>query len=80
MLGLKSYCTGIQHNNSNHAIAGRQEIPPLMFIKNHLIYQTLTINDMQIGVEAPPHIQEYIMKNESFSRSGNTYCGEGGDN
>ena len=72
MLGLKSYRTGIQHNNSNHAIVGRQEVPPLMFIKNHLIYRTLIINDMQIRVEAPPYIQEYIMKNESFSRSGDT--------
>ena len=72
MLGLKSYRTGIQHNNSNHAIAGHQEVPPLMFIKNHLIYQTLIINDMQKRVEAPPDIQEYIMKNESFSRSGDT--------
>ena len=34
---------------------------------------------MQIRVEAPPEVQEYIMKNESFSRSGDTYRGEGGD-
>ena len=24
-------------------------------------------------------VQEYIMENETFSRSGNTYCNEGGD-
>ena len=34
---------------------------------------------MQIRVEAPPEVQEYIMKNESFSGSGNIYHGEGGD-
>ena len=34
---------------------------------------------MQVRVEAPPDVQEYIMKNESFSRSGDTYHGEGGD-
>ena len=79
MLGLKSYCAGIRCNNSDHAIAGRQAVAPLMFIGNHLIYQTLIINDMQIRVEAPPEVQEYIMKNESFSRSGDTYRGEGGD-
>ena len=66
MLGLKSYRAGIRCNNSDHAIAGRQAVAPLMFIGNHLIYQTLFINDMQIRVEAP-------------TRSGDTYCGEEGD-
>ena len=33
---------------------------------------------MQIWVDAPPEVQEYI-KNESFSRSDNICCGEGGD-
>ena len=65
--------------NSGHAIAEHQAVAPLMFIGNHLIYQTLVINDMQVRVEAPPEVQEYIMKNESFSGSGNTYHGEGGD-
>ena len=64
--------------NSGHAIAEHQAVAPLMFIGNHLIYQTLVINDMQVRVEAPPEVQEYIMKNESFSGSGNTYHGEGG--
>ena len=56
MLGLKSYHAGIRHNNSDHAITGRQAVAPLMFIGNHLIYQTLFINDMQIRVEAPPDV------------------------
>ena len=79
MLGVKSYCAGIQCDNSDYAIAGCQTVVPVMFIGNHLIYQTLIINDMQIRVEAPPEVQECIIKNESFSRSGNTYHGEGGD-
>ena len=56
MLGLKSYRAGIRCNNSDHAIAGRQAVAPLMFIGNHLIYQTLFINDMQIRVEASPEV------------------------
>ena len=78
MLELKSCCAGIQHNNSDHAIAGRQAVAALMFIGNHLIYQTLMITNMQIRVEVPPEAQ-YIMRNEPFSRSGNTCCGEGGE-
>ena len=65
--------------NSDHAIAGRQAVVPLIFIENHLIYQNLIVNDMQIRVEAFPKVQEYIMKNESFSRSGDTYRGVEGD-
>ena len=34
---------------------------------------------MKINIEAPLEVQEYIIKNESFSRSCNTYCGEVGD-
>ena len=33
---------------------------------------------MKIRVEAPSEVQEYIMKNKSFSRSGNIYNGERG--
>ena len=32
MLGLKSYCAGIQCNNSDYAIAGCQTVAPLMLI------------------------------------------------
>ena len=78
LLGLNIYCAGIWCSNSDYAIAGHQAVAPLMFIENHLIYQTIIVNDMKIRVEAPSEVQEYIMKNKSFSRSGNIYNGERG--
>ena len=46
-LGLKCYHAGIRHNNSQHAMAGRQAIAPFMFIGNHLIYQTILLYGMK---------------------------------
>ena len=34
MLGLKSYRAGIRRNNSDHAVAVRRAVAPLMFIEN----------------------------------------------
>ena len=61
------------------ALAGRQKVTPIMFIGNHMIYRDIIANDMKIRVEAPDDIKDYILKNESFSRSGDKCKGEGGD-
>ena len=60
-------------------MARRQAIAPLMFIGNHLIYQTILSNDMKERLECPKEVYDFITGNESFSRSGNEYRGEGGD-
>ena len=78
-LGLKCYRAGIRCNNSQHAMAGRQAIAPLMFIGNHLIYQTILLNDMKEQLEAPKEVYDFITGNVSFLRSGDEYKGEGGD-
>ena len=52
-LGWKCYSAGIRCNNSQHAMAGRQAVTPLMFIGNHLIYQAILLNDMKERLEAP---------------------------
>ena len=78
-LGLKCYHAGIRRNNSQHAMAGRQAIAPLMFIGNHLIYQTILLNDMKERLEAPKEVYDFITGNKSFSRSGDEYRGEGGE-
>ena len=78
-LGLKCYRARIRHNNSQHAMAGRQAITPLMFIGNHLIYQTILLNDMKGQLEAPKEVYDFMTGNKSFSRSGDEYRGEGGD-
>ena len=51
-------------------MAGRQAITPLMFIGNHLIYQTILLNDMKGQLEAPKEVYDFITGNKSFSRSG----------
>ena len=60
-------------------MAGRQAIALLMFIGNHLIYQTILLNDMKERLEAPKEVYDFITGNESFSRSGDEYRGKGGD-
>ena len=78
-LGFKCFRSGIRPNNSRFALAGRQKTAVLMFIGNHHIYKELIVSDMTIRVQAPEVVQNYIERNESFSRSGNEYRGEGGD-
>ena len=63
-LGLKCYCAGIRCNNSQHAMAGRQAVAPLIFIGNHLIYQTILLNDMKERLEAPKEVYDFITGNE----------------
>ena len=63
MIGLKSYRAGIRCNNSDHAIGGLQTLALLMFIRNHLIYQTLIVSDMHIRIKAPS-VHESINKQE----------------
>ena len=43
-----------------------------MFIGNHHIYKFLVVNDMKTGVQATKEVADYISRNESFSRSGDT--------
>ena len=79
MLGLKCYRSGIRRNNSLYALSGRQKVAPLMFIGNHGIYRSLLLNDMRVRVTAPEEIRKFMSANESFSRSGDHFRGEGGD-
>ena len=60
-------------------MAGRQAVAPLMFIGNHLIYQTILLNDMKEQLEVPKEVYDFITGKKSFSRSGDEYRGEGGD-
>ena len=78
-LGLICYRVGIMHNNSQDAMARGQAVTPLMLIGNHLIYQTILLNDMKERPETPKEVFEFITGNKSFSRSGNEYRGEDGD-
>ena len=41
--------------------------------RNHLIYQTILLNDIKEGLEAPKEVYDFIPGNESFSRSGDEY-------
>ena len=50
-----------------------------MFIGNHHIYKFLVVNDMKTGVQATKEVADYISRNESFSRSGDTLRGQDGD-
>ena len=78
-VGSKCYRAGIRYNNLQHAMTGRQAIAPLMFIGNHLIYQTILLNDIKKRLEVPKEVYDFITGSKSFSRSGNEYGGEGGD-
>ena len=72
-LCLKCYHAGIRRNNSQHAMAGRQTITPLMSIGNHLFHQTILLNDMKKPFEAPKEVYDFITGNKSFLRSGDEY-------
>jgi hypothetical protein len=50
-----------------------------MYTGKHPIYQTLLVNDMTVRVNAPQEVKDYIAKNESFSRSGDSCRGEGAE-
>ena len=79
MLGLKCARSGARRNNSDFLVAGRQKAAKIMFFNRHDIYRPIIVHDMEIRVLAPPEVKNYIVQNESFSRSGDTYRGEGGD-
>ena len=68
----------LKRNNSSQASAGKQKVSPIMFWNYH-IYKSLIVNDLKIRVQAPKEVAGYISRNESFSRSVDTLCGEGGD-
>ena len=48
-------------------------------MSKHDIYRPILHHDMKIRTLAPPEIRSYIEENESFSRSGDSFRGEGGD-
>ena len=79
LLGVKLYRAGIRRNNSDYALAGRQKVVPIFFLGKHQIYKPLVHNDMKIRVTAPDDVESYLKSNESFSRSGDSSKGEGGD-
>ena len=79
MLGLKCYRSGVRRNSSKHLIAGRQKAATIMFFDKHDIYRPILVHDMKLRVLAPDQISTYISQNESFSRSGDQFRGEGGD-
>ena len=37
------------------------------------------VNDMKIRVQAPKEVADYISRNQSFSKCGETLCGNGGN-
>ena len=78
-LGLKCFRSGIRKNNLLRALARKQKVSPIMFIGNHHIYKFLVVNDMKTGVQATKEVADYISRNESFSRSGDTLRGQDGD-
>ena len=63
-LALERFRASIRHNNSRFAFDGRQNVAPIMFIGNHMIYRDIVVNDMQITVEDPDDINKFITKNE----------------
>lgn len=79
MLGFKCARSGARRNSSQHLIAGRQKACKFMFLNRHDIYRPIIAHDMKMRVLAPDQIKDYISQNETFSRSGDSYRGEGGD-
>lgn len=77
--GVHCHRSGVRCNNSEAIVAGRQTVAPLFYCNNHYIYQKILLSDMTKRVEAPEELKKYITDNESFSRSGDPFRGEGGD-
>ena len=50
-----------------------------MFTGNHFMYKSSIVNDMQIRVQAPKEVADYISRNESFFKSEENLGREGGD-
>ena len=63
---LKCFRAGTHRNNSLFALAGRQNVAPITFIGNHMIYRDIVVNNTQVRVEAPDDINKFIVRNESF--------------
>lgn len=76
---FKLFRGGVRKNNSSSMLAGRQALCPLMYAGKHPIYQKILYNDMVVRVCAPEILKEYICRNESFSATGDSTKGEGGD-
>ena len=78
-MGILAFRCGVRKNNHKVMLAGRQEVAPIMFIGKHRLYRKLLVRDMQIRIEAPTEIKDYMERNEAFSKSGDTTRGQGGD-
>ncbi|XP_061196610.1 uncharacterized protein LOC133204882 [Saccostrea echinata] len=78
-LSLVFFRAGTRRNNSSVMLAGRTKFANLFYGLNMTHYQEIEFKDLRMRVLAPEDIKQFITNNESFSASGHTSKGEGGD-
>lgn len=79
MLALFVFRAGVRRNNNKYLLAGRSKFTNLFYGLNMTMYQEIEHKDIQCRVLMPDQLRQYVNQNESFSVSGHTSKGEGGD-
>lgn len=79
VLAIFVFRCGVRRNNAEYIMAGKCKFMKLFYGFNHTFYQEIIYRDMKTRVLAPPSVQEFLQRTESFSVSGHPSKGEGGD-
>ena len=79
LLSFRLYTEAVRKNHSLRMIGARIQIAPLFYSFHHPKYQQLHLRDLCQRVQMPDELKLYQMKNETFSVSGVSDCGQGAD-
>ena len=77
--GFHLYTEPVRKNHSLSMIGARIQIAPLFYSFHHPKYKQLHLKDLCQRVQMPDELKLYQMKNETFSVSGVSNCGQGAD-
>ena len=79
LLSFHLYNEAVRKNNSDSMMAARTTFAPLFYIGHHPKYQLLLTRDLVERVKYDEPVKTYVRKTESFTASGDTKKGQGGD-
>ena len=79
VFALFLFRAGERMNDSDVIMAARMKFSPLFFGLNQTFYQEIDIRDVKARVCSPPQVSSFLKNHETFTVSGSTSKGEGGD-
>lgn len=79
LLSFHLYNEAVRKNNSENIMAARTTFAPLFYIGHHPKYQLLLTRDLVERVNYDEPVKTYVRNTESFTASGDTKKGQGGD-